>query len=29
VVKWFVIGCVVGLPSILYTYKERSNGKIT
>ncbi len=29
VVKWFFIGCVVGLPSILYTYKERSNGKIT
>ncbi len=28
-VKWFFIGCFVGLPSILYVYKGRSHAKIT
>ncbi len=28
-IKWFFIGCFVGVPSILYVYKGRSHAKIT
>ena len=28
-IKWFFIGCVVGVPSIMYVYKDRSHAKIT